>query len=142
MEQKPIKLEYWGVLPSVNHMYGRRPNGALYLKEDGKALKQAVMLTNKERFPKDVEVGYNLKVFGIWHNPGAGKRYKDPKTKEYRIVERIKRRDSNNLVKLIVDACSEAIGIDDKQIFHEKVMKVESETEGFEIEFYILPKFQ
>jgi len=132
MKQK-ITIEYSGRLPSVNHMYGRNPWGSTYLKEEAKALKRyvAASLPFNERLELDREIGYKLQIRANWYNA------KNSKT-------RIKKRDSNNLVKLIIDACCEAIGIDDSQIFNEFVQKVQesdSAKEGFKIELFELPKF-
>jgi Holliday junction resolvase RusA-like endonuclease len=112
-------------------MYGQGRWGGRYLKPDGKALKAIVAATTIGKLPTDVEVGYTLLIFGNWYNTT-----KKSKT-------RIKKRDANNLVKLIVDAACEAVGIDDSQIFDERVRKVQDSTrEGFEMKIYTLPRFE
>lgn len=120
-----VVIEYQGKLPSVNHMYGRNPWGSVYLKAEGKALKNYISWTAKGKLPTDREIGYEMVVRGNWYNAKSSK-------------TRIKKRDSNNLVKLIVDACCEAIGVDDSQIFSERVTKQQSKTEGFSIRFFVL----
>lgn len=107
-------------------MYGRNPWGSTYLKPEGKALKEYIFWNTKEKMPKDTEIGYELIVRGSWYNKS-----KNAKT-------RIKKRDANNLIKLIVDACCDALEIDDSQIFKESVQKHDSPNEGFSIRFYLL----
>jgi Holliday junction resolvase RusA-like endonuclease len=126
--RQEVEIEYKGKLPSVNHMYGRNPWGSTYLKPEGKALKQQIYWTNKEKLPRDVEIGYELVIRGQWYNA------KTAKTK-------IKKRDSNNLIKLIIDACCEALDIDDSQIFQEQVVKQHSVNEGFTVKFFVLNNF-
>lgn len=116
-------IEFWGHLPSVNHLYGQR-FGKMYLKKEGKEIKECIVEKYRAQMPLDQEIGYVLEIHGNWYNKGG-------KT-------RIKKRDSNNLLKLILDACTEALGIDDSQIFREEIKKVQSTREGFKIEFYIL----
>lgn len=123
-----VTIEYSGKLPSINHMYGRNKWGGMYLKSPGVALKKAVVLSTKGKLPVDVEVGYELVVYGNWYN------------KSEKAKTRIKKRDSNNLVKLIVDACCDALGIDDSQIFREQVVKEQGE-EGFRVRFYVCSIF-
>lgn len=128
---KPVIIEYTGKLPSVNHMYGRNPLGGMYLKAGGKAVKALVKAMTKERMQKDVEIGYRLEITANWYN-------RDKKSKT-----RIKKRDSNNLIKLILDAACEAVEIEDSQVFDESIRKVQSydsAKEGFKIELFELPK--
>lgn len=120
-----VVIEFKGKLPSVNHMYGRNPWGSMYLKPEGKAIKQEIFWSTKHKLPRDVEIGYELVIRGNWYNATKSK-------------TRIKKRDSNNLVKLIIDACCEALDIDDSQIFEEKVTKQESNNEGFSARFFLL----
>jgi Holliday junction resolvase RusA-like endonuclease len=122
---KRITIEHKGYLPSVNHMYGRGPFGSVYLKPEGKLVKQSVLDSVNETLTPDVELGYELEVYGNWYNKGKAKTH-------------IKRKDTNNLVKLIVDACCEAIGVDDSQIFKERQEKKESNEPGFKMEIYEL----
>lgn len=122
-----VVIEYRGKLPSVNHMYGRNKWGGLYLKEEGRKLKDQIMFATNKKLPRDIEIGYELVIRAGWYNIGKSK-------------TRIKKRDSNNLIKLIVDACCEALDIDDSQIFDEHVTKQQSKTEGFAVRFYILAR--
>ena len=123
--EREIIIEYRGKLPSVNHMYGRNKWGHIYLKPEGKALKDTIFWNTKGKLPQDAEVGYELVIRGNWYNKTGAK-------------TRIKKRDSNNLVKLIIDACCEAIGIDDSQIFVEQLEKHQSQNEGFSVRFFLL----
>lgn len=128
-----VVIEYSGKLPSVNHMYGRNAWGGLYLKKEGKALKAfvAASVSHRDKMEKDREMGYKLQISANWYNRPSSK-------------TRIKKRDSNNLIKLIIDACCEALEIEDSQIFHEQVQKInnpDAAKEGFKIEIYELPKF-
>ncbi len=120
-----VVIEYNGKLPSVNHMYGRNPWGSMYLKPEGKALKDQIYWTTKEKLPIDVEVGYEMVIRGNWYNAAKSK-------------TKIKKRDSNNLIKLIIDGCCEALGIDDSQIFSERTIKQQSTNEGFTIRFFVI----
>lgn len=124
--EQHVTIEYTGKLPSVNHMYGYNKFGGMYLKAEGKRIKDEIIFKNGATIPQDQEVGYTLVVYGNWYNKS-----KTRKT-------RIKKRDSNNLLKLILDACCEAVGIDDSQIFEEHVYKKQSETEGFRIELFTI----
>jgi Holliday junction resolvase RusA-like endonuclease len=138
--QKEANIKFTGHLPSVNHMYGR--NGSrTFLKAEGKAIKAFIAHATSIRMERDLEVGYKIDIFANWYNKDAGKKRKDPKTGEYKVTNRIKPRDTNNLIKLILDACCEALEIDDKQIFREKINKIQSDTEGFEIDFFTLPRY-
>ena len=125
MESKYF-IKYEGKIPSRNHAYGRSRWGVDYLKPEGKKMKLLIYRAYRGKTMElDTKVGYTLTVFGNWMNkPGA-------KTN-------IKKRDMDNLLKLIQDSCCDALSIDDSQIFEMSIKKDQSDTEGFEIEFYYL----
>lgn len=120
-----VVVQYTGKIPSVNHVYGTNRQGYRYLTREGKNFKKVVALLTRGNLPVDVELGYKLTIMGNWYNKAHAK-------------TRIKKRDTNNMVKLILDACCDAMGIDDSQIFEEHIYKVQSETEGFVLEMYLV----
>lgn len=123
----PITIEYRGnKMLSINHLYGRNQWGDMYLKSEGRALKNELVFNyGNKRMRQDTELGYSLEIYGNWYNE------KKAKTK-------IKKKDSNNLLKLILDGVCEALDIDDSQFFSEHIVKVQSDQPGFKIEINYL----
>lgn len=108
-------------------MYGRGAWGRMFMKPEGVLFKRNItIMASGQSLPKDVEIGYELIISATWYNAT-----KSAKT-------HIKKRDTNNLYKIILDACCAAIGIDDSQLFEERAKKVHSDTEGFTWKAWVL----
>ena len=105
-------------------MYGRSRNGGMYMKPEWVRYKRQIALMTSSQMQANTELGYKLELYAGWYTKG-----KD---------SHIKKRDSNNMLKLILDAVCEALQIDDSQFFEESIVKKHSNVEQFIITVYEL----
>lgn len=111
--------------PSDNKIYFNLKYGGRALTKDATKFKNLVKVkiaklsvTDIISFKKNIPYRIKIKVFTKLYNKGWPEKAKD----------RFKRVDTLNRTKLLVDAITEAIGIDDKHIVSAIVEKEDSEV--------------
>lgn len=127
MYKSKVTIEYIGKIPSVNSVYGRNPWGGLYTKAVGVKLKSTIAyMYNNVRMNPSVELGYHLDVYAPFYNAS-----KDAKSI-------FKKRDTDNMLKVILDSVCDALHINDTQFFETSQRKIHSKNEKFIIKIYEL----
>lgn len=135
----PVTFVIEGAGLSINHMYARF-KGRVFLKPAGKDFKLngAIHLCNQLGF--DYSVNDKTKEITVIHGI-AEQKYKVV----YKVYGRwltkkgdILKSDASNRLKLVEDALSEAIGVDDKYFWDTQIIKIHSVEEKFEITLDLL----
>ena len=106
--------------PTINHLYGQH-GYRKYLKPEAKALREEIII----RIPKednwmteDSKLEIRVEIHEDWFTKSG----------------KIKKKDIGNREKFLIDSVFNALNIDDKQIFKQTMIKVQSEEEKAIIE--------
>ena len=102
--------------PSINHLYGHTKFGSFYLKPEAKKLREKireVVYKKKWILPIDTKLSIGVEIHENWLTKKG----------------EVKIKDIANREKFLIDSIFEALGIDDKFIFEQKMLKVQDEKE-------------
>jgi Holliday junction resolvase RusA-like endonuclease len=130
--------------PTGNHIYGTNRNGTRYLTKEGAAFKtKAVALIQNQKL---AEIGRierertDRTIFVVQHvfffdpadvlNMTFGALDRNGKPKKGAAENRYKKMDVENRIKVVADAFSKAIGIDDSLFFHSSASKCSAALVG------------
>lgn len=106
-----IKIKIPFKTPSVNHLYGHY-HGRMYLRPDAKKLRQEIIqLCDKSQAMSLVstKLKVTVEIYENWHTKSTG----------------VRRVDISNREKFLIDSVFEGLGLDDKWIFEQKLIKRE-----------------
>ena len=132
-----IHFEFDGVPPTTNHAYLNNPFGGRTLSAEGRSYKQCTAALVTQHYPmllRQVEKNVPYLVVVRFFMQVASKGWPKKSNARY------KRFDVDNRLKLLLDALSEAFGIDDSQFLKVYVEKQESVTERTEVWLWNLEK--
>lgn len=128
-----LRFEHDGLPDSVNKLYFSR-GGRKILSSSGRCYKRSFVANNGGcptvlllRWKPDPHERYVLR---IWFRMSAARLYNAKFGKDKRVKSPFKNVDVSNMVKLIEDAISEFVGVDDRRNWVVICQKVEDENEG------------
>lgn len=118
-----MRIEIPFKTPSVNHLYFTFRNLKILTKEARELKKQILEIVEEkpELFEKKLKV--IVEIYENWYYKNGA----------------VKRADVSNREKFLIDAVFDGLGIDDRYIFEQILIKKQSEKEFAVIEIIVLP---
>jgi Holliday junction resolvase RusA-like endonuclease len=115
-----MKIELPFKTPTINHLYGQR-GFRKYLKPEAKKLREEIaMLIPKQDdwMSDDTKLSITVDIYEDWFTKTGT----------------IKKKDIGNREKFLVDSIFNVLNMDDKQIFEQRMRKIQSNEEKAVIE--------